>query len=105
MTTDRLTALQKMLERNAQDSRAHFGLAAELEKQADWSGVIRHLQAYLQLANDQGNAWGRLGHAFRQVGDTASAATAYQRGITAARQHGHPSMAAEFEEIIAEMSS
>ena len=103
--TDRLAALQKMLERNAQDPRAHFGLAAELEKQADWAGVIRHLQAYLQLADDQGNAWGRLGHALRQLGDTAGAAAAYQRGVTAARQHGHPSMAAEFEDIIADMSS
>jgi Flp pilus assembly protein TadD len=103
--TDRIAALQKMLERNANDPRAHFGLAAELEKQADWAGVIRHLEAYLQLADDQGNAWGRLGHAHRQLGDMDRARSAYARGITAAQQHGHPSMAAEFEEVVDELDA
>ncbi|HEX6589466.1 MAG TPA: tetratricopeptide repeat protein [Longimicrobiales bacterium] len=65
-----------------------------------WDDVVRELQAYLAATDDEGNAWGRLGHALRRVGRDDEARTAYERGIEAARRHGHPSMAAEFEEIL-----
>ena len=98
--SDRLIALQRMLERNPRDGRAHFGLAAEYEKQGDWARVVHHLEHYLELADDQGNAWGRLGKALAQLGRPDAAISAYQRGIAQAQQYGHPSMAAEFEETI-----
>jgi tetratricopeptide (TPR) repeat protein len=93
-----------MLNRNPADGRAHFGLAAEFEKLGDWDQVIGHLQAYLQLAEDQGNAWGRLARAHVATGDVPAAAAAYRKGIEAARQHGHPSMAAEFEDALSELT-
>lgn len=101
--SDRLTALRKMLERNPSDARAHFGLAAELEKEGAWTEVVNHLRAYLDLTEDQGNAWGRLGKALLQLGARAEAIDAYRRGAETARRHGHPSMAAEFEETIEEL--
>ena len=100
MTTDRIAALQKMLARTPDDPRAHFGLALEYEKAGRWEETAAALTRYLELAADEGNAWGRLGHALRQLGRDEEARAAYQRGITAARAHGHPTMAAEFEDVL-----
>lgn len=100
MQNDRIAALERMLEKRPDDPRAYFGLALEHEKGADWPATVAALQRYLELSEDQGNAWGRLGHALRQIGDDAKAQSAYRRGVEAARAHGHPSMAMEFEEIL-----
>lgn len=101
---NRVAALQKMLEKNPDDVRAHFGIAAELEKEQRWPEMIEHLQKYLTQADDQGNAWGRLAKALSASGRTTEAIAAYQNGIAAAQRHGHPSMAAEFEEAVEELS-
>lgn len=103
MSTDRLQALERMLERNRDDARAHFGLASELEKRGEWQRVVHHLREYLRVADDQGNAWGRLGRALSALGDHAAARAAYERGVAAANQHGHPTMAAEFEAMLEEL--
>ena len=100
MTVDRIEALRRMLEKRPDDARARFGLAAEYERLGQWQDVVRELEAYLASTEDQGNAWGRLGHALRQVGREGEARAAYERGIEAALRHGHPSMAAEFEETL-----
>lgn len=96
----RIDNLKRMLERAPVDPRLRLGLAMEYEKLERWDDVARELQAYLGNAEDQGNAWGRLGHALRQLGRDEEARAAYARGIAEARAHGHPSMAAEFEEVL-----
>src|SRR5688500_9057982 len=122
MSEDRIEALRRMLEKRPDDVRARFGRAAEyerLERGADvvrelhaylaatlderhgrWADVVRELQAYLASTEDQGNAWGRMGQALRQLGRDDDARAAHARGIEAALRHGHPSMAAEFEETL-----
>ncbi|HSJ31607.1 MAG TPA: tetratricopeptide repeat protein [Longimicrobiales bacterium] len=100
MPNDRIAALQKMIERSPDDPRARFGLALELEKLGRWEEAAAQLTRYLELTEDEGNAWGRLGNALRQLGRDDEARAAYTRGIAAAAAHGHPSMAAEFEEIL-----
>src|SRR5438309_678495 len=75
----RIETLRRMLQKNPGDSRAHFGLAAEYEKLGDWPNVVDHLNQYLAAYDDQGNAWGRLGNALRQLGRDDDARTAYQR--------------------------
>lgn len=102
---NRIAALQKMLERNPNDVRAHFGIAAELEKEAAWPQMIDHLRQYLAQSDDQGNAWGRLAKGLALTGRREEAAAAYRRGIEAAQRHGHPSMAAEFEEALEELEN
>ncbi|HUP90039.1 MAG TPA: tetratricopeptide repeat protein [Longimicrobiales bacterium] len=100
----RIKALHALIEKNPNDPRAHFGLAAEYEKLELWDATVEELQQYLGMTDDQGNAWGRLGNALRKAGRDDEAREAYQRGIGAARTHGHPSMAAEFEEILSDWS-
>ncbi|HWV56379.1 MAG TPA: hypothetical protein VNZ57_02810 [Longimicrobiales bacterium] len=105
MTNPRIAALEKLLERRPSDPRVLFGLAAEHEKEGDWALVVERLQRYLELADDEGNAYGRLARALRQQGRTDEAGEAYERGIRAAYAHGHPSLAAEFEEALDELRS
>ncbi len=98
----RITALRAMIQRNPNDPRVHFGLAAEYEKLELWDAVVEELQQYLAMTDDQGNAWGRLGKALRQAGLVAESRAAYESGIEAACRHGHPTMAQEFREILDE---
>lgn len=100
MDSTRIEALRKMLEKNPADARAHFGLAAEYDKAGDWESVVEELKAYLSASDDQGNAWGRLGSALRQLGRDDEAQAAYARGADAAARHGHPTMASEFEDLL-----
>lgn len=95
--TDRIDSLRRLLERNPSDVRARFGLAAEYERAGRWADVVEQLTAYLAIAHDEGNAWGRLGRALVELGRFDEARDAYKQGITAAANHNHPSMAADFE--------
>lgn len=101
---DRIEALRRMLEKNPHDARARFGLAAEYEKAGRWHDVVDQLKAYLTHAEDEGNAWGRLGRALREIGHDDEARDAYRKGIDAASRHGHPSMAADFQDAIDELN-
>lgn len=98
--TDRLRALEEMVETRPGNARARFGLALEYLGAERWEDAVRELRAYLELTDDEGNAWGRLGHALFELGREDEATDAYRRGIEAALRHGHPSMAEEFEEVL-----
>ncbi len=81
-----------------------FGLALEYLKSGRMEEGIGELNRYLEVADDEGNAWGRLGAALREVGRDDEARDAYRRGIDAATRHGHPTMAEEFGRILADWS-
>jgi Flp pilus assembly protein TadD len=100
---NRIETLRKMVEARPRDARARFGLALELERLSRWEEVVTELTAYLELAQDEGNAYGRLAHALRELGRVEEARDAYRRGIEASYRHGHPTMAMEFEEALEEM--
>lgn len=89
-----------MAEGRPEDPRPRFALAVEYEKAERWEEVVRELDGYLRLADDEGNAYGRLGHALRRLGREQEARDAYRRGAEAARRHRHPTMAGEFAEIL-----
>ena len=84
------------------DPRLRFGLAVEYENAGHVEDAVRELRAYLALTEDEGNAWGRLGALLRRLGRHEEARTAYRRGIEQARQHDHPSMAADLERELAD---
>ena len=44
-------------------------------------------------ADDEGNAYARLGNVLSNLGRTDEARTAYERGITQSEKHGHSGMA------------
>jgi Flp pilus assembly protein TadD len=98
----RIAALRKMAETRPTDSRARFGLALEYERAGAWEEVVHHLRLYLGQASDEGNAYGRLARALRELGRDDEARDAYRQGIEAAYRHDHPTMAMEFEEALEE---
>lgn len=98
--TPRIENLQAMLAKHPADPRIRFALALEYEKLERWEDAASELRRYLDAADDEGNAWGRLGAALRHVGRDEEARAAYRTGIEAARLHGHPTMAAEFEDVL-----
>jgi len=77
------------------DPRLRFGLALEYLNAGRTEEGVRALRAYLEMADDEGNAWGRLGAALRDLGHDDEAREALRRGVEAARRHGHPTMAEE----------
>lgn len=98
--TDRIQALERMLERRPDDPRLRFGLALEYLNGGRTEDGVRLLRAYLDETDDEGNAWGRLGEALRDLGREDEARGAYRRGIEAAERHGHPTMADTFREVL-----
>lgn len=103
MSQSRLDSLEAMRRRNPQDPRILFALATEYEKLDRWEEMVGLLREYLERADDQGNAWGRLGHALWRLGRADEARAAYASGVAAAERHGHPSMAGEFRELIEQL--
>jgi Flp pilus assembly protein TadD len=97
---ERIDVLRRMAEQRPDDPRAHFGLALEYERQARWAEMVDALRRYLSLTDDEGNAYGRLGRALRELGHDDEAQVAYRQGIDAAYRHGHPTLAMELEEVL-----
>lgn len=100
MSSDRIGALERMLQARPDDPRLRFGLALEYEKAGRHADAVRELRAYLASSEDQGNGWGRLGALLREAGDDDDARAAYRLGVEAARRHGHPTMAEDFEAVL-----
>jgi Flp pilus assembly protein TadD len=100
VSEERIQALRKMAEARPDDPRPRFGLALEYEKAGRWDDAVHTLRDYLERADDEGNAWGRLGAALRRLGRDDEARQAYRTGIEAATRHGHPTMAGEFEDVL-----
>jgi E3 SUMO-protein ligase RanBP2 len=96
----RTESLERLLNARPQDTRLLFGLALEYLKEGRLEAGVETLRKYLSVADDEGNAWGRLGAALRQLGREPEAREAYARGIEAAERHGHPSMAEELREAL-----
>jgi Flp pilus assembly protein TadD len=94
----RIDALRRMVEAKPADTRALFGLALEYERVQRWEEVVTYLTRYLSLANDEGNAYGRLARALLRLGRADEARAAFTEGIAAANRHGHPTLAMDLEE-------
>lgn len=81
-------------------ARARFAYANELIRAERWADAVEQLRAYLALAEDEGNAWGRLAEALTKLGRIDEAADAYLAGIEQSLKHGHTGMADDFQAAI-----
>jgi predicted Zn-dependent protease len=96
MAASRIEVFEQMLESEPDNTLVLFGLAKEYEKSGRHADVVATLTKYLQLFNDEGNAYGMLAQAHEHLGNRDAARAAYQRGIEVATAHGHPSMAEDY---------
>jgi predicted Zn-dependent protease len=101
--SDRLAAFRAMVERNPNNSLARFGLASEALKAGELELAVEHFRAYLEMHDDEGNAYGRLAEALQGLGRGGEARQALQKGMAAAQRHGHPGMQTEFEQRLDEI--
>ncbi len=102
--SSRLEALERMLGNRPDDTRLRFGVALEYLKSGRMEDGVRELRRYLSEADDEGNGWGRLGAALLELGRDEEAREAYRAGMRAAEQHGHPTMAEEFRQILEDIT-
>jgi len=100
--SSRIELFKQMLTNDPVNSSILFGLAKEYEKAGQNEEMIETLERYLAIADDQGNAFGMLARAYEKAGQREKAKESFQRGIDAASKHGHPGMAEEFRQQMAE---
>jgi Flp pilus assembly protein TadD len=86
------------------DPRSQFGLAVELLNAGETREAVVALRAYLSMAEDEGNGWGRLGAALADLGEVEEAREAFGRGIAIARHRGHEGLAEELEEALEDLT-
>lgn len=94
---DRLDYFAQLVAESPDVARARFAYASELQKAGRHADAVAQLRAYLDLQEDEGNAWGRLGESLTALGQTDEAADAYLVGIEQAAAHGHLGMADDLQ--------
>ena len=104
MSGSRLETLRRMAEDRPGDARLQFGLAVELLNRGETREGASALRSYLDLADDEGTGWGRLGAALADLGEVEEARDAYTRGLEIARRRGHSGLAEEFQEALENIS-
>lgn len=97
---DKLEYFANLVEQTPDAARARFGFAHELFKAERWEDAVREFRAYLERAEDEGNAWGRLAESLAKLGRIDDAADAYLTGIDQAIKFGHHGMADEFRDAM-----
>ena len=101
MTVSRIEVFEKMLTTDPENTSVLFGLAKEYEKAGNDEKLIEILNRYLQVSDDEGNAFGMLAAAYERTGQRDKAREAYERGVETAQRHGHPGMAEEYRMTLA----
>ncbi|MDQ3685819.1 MAG: hypothetical protein M3430_09485 [Acidobacteriota bacterium] len=96
MAGSRIEVFEQMLRDDSENAMVMFGLAKEYEKAGRYADVVTTLTNYLKVHDDEGNAYGMLAQAYEKTGDRAAARQAYERGISVAEAHRHPSMAEDY---------
>jgi Flp pilus assembly protein TadD len=96
----RASTLRALLEKRPGDPRLLFGLAVEELNGGRLEAGVETLRKYLAVADDEGNAWGRLADALLALNREEEARVALRTGIEAALRHGHPTMAQELQEAL-----
>lgn len=104
MNPTRLDSFRLLVAQSPNNALARFGLANEALKAGLLREAVENLQAYLSMHEDEGNGYGRLADALAKLGRLDEAKAAYQTGIETARRFGHPGMASDFEERLAELN-
>ena len=100
MGNSRIDIFKQMLLSDPSNSSVLFGLAKEYEKAGQNEELIETLNRYIEVSDDEGNAYGMLARAYEIAGKQDKAKETYAKGIDAAMAHGHPSMAEEYRTVL-----
>ena len=100
MSNSRIEQLKTLIEKDPTNPLGRYGLANELFKSELYEDAIVEIEEYLKLKDDEGAVYRMLAECYVRTGDIEKAKESYVKGAEAARRHGHPSMAEEFEEAL-----
>ncbi|MDQ6830625.1 MAG: tetratricopeptide repeat protein [Gemmatimonadota bacterium] len=101
----KLDTFRTMVAKHPSNALARFGLANELLKAEMYEEAAEQLRAYLEIYQDEGNAYGRLGDALAKLGRLEEAREALRTGIATAQRFGHAGLANELEARLEELDS
>ena len=91
---DRIDYFERMLADNPDNPTGLLALANEYQKAGREEDEAAVLQRYLEVqADDEGNAYARLGSVLSNLGRKDEARSAYEKGISQSEKHGHSGMA------------
>jgi Tfp pilus assembly protein PilF len=93
----RLEQLQKMLDREPNDTFLLYGLAMEYKKAGDVEAALQQLEKVVLLDPGHGYAFFQRGQIEESRGDMVAARTAYEDGIIAATKSGDAHARSELE--------
>src|SRR5260370_7715655 len=96
MSTPRIDIFKQMLVSDPINTSVLFGLAKEYEKAGLNEDLIETLNRYLEVSDDEGNAYGMLACAYERIGQRDKARQVYQRGIQTPHPPAHPSIPAQY---------
>ena len=99
----RLEQLQKMLEREPNDTFLLYGLAMEHKKAGNKDLALQLLEKVTELDSGHGYAFFQAGQILESNGDVAGARKAYEGGIVAAKKSGDSHAVSELEGALAMM--
>ena len=97
---NRIEQFKKLLEKNPDNALIRYSLANEYYKFEEYENAVEQLLYYLNSYSDEGAGYRLLAQSYLEIGQTDLAKDTYRKGIDAARRHGHPGMADEFEEAL-----
>jgi thioredoxin-like negative regulator of GroEL len=101
---DRVQYFTDLVAEAPDEPRARYGLAVALRQAERWDEAIDQYRAYLDLADDEGAAYGHLAECLAALGQPDAAADAYLAGIDAALRHGHTGLADDFQQALEALS-
>ena len=91
---DRIDYFERMLADNPDNPTGLLALANEYQKAGRDEDEAATLERYVAVqADDEGNAYARLGNVLSNLGRKDEARAAYERGIAQSEKHGHSGMA------------
>ena len=98
MSEERISKFKELLEKNPENVLARYAVANEYFKLGLYREAVEAINSYLELKDDEGAAYRMLGHCYAELEMPDDAKRAYEKGIEAARRHGHPDMAEELSD-------
>lgn len=97
---NKLEQFKKLVEKNPDNALARYSLANEYYKNKLYNETVEELLQYLSFYDDEGAGYRLLAQSYIELGETEKAKNTYLKGMKAAKRHGHPGMADEFEEAL-----
>lgn len=99
----RIDYFERMLADNPDNPTGLLALSNEYHKAGRYEDEAAVLERYVQVHDDEGNAYARLGDVLSRLGREEEARAAYERGIVQAEKHGHSGMAEDLRFAIAQL--